>query len=237
MMNNPFSDLEQFDAINFDIDLKEQAQDELRQKTIKWFLARWDKFTGSRIPDLMRSGRGKDEKWGLTAMGIIYEIAAYHQMSEEGREIYAVEQMYKDFRQTRWGNTYEPEARQKYAEKMGVEVYETGFTVHPTIPYFGGSFDGRTSEGIIEIKCPYDPIKHMKNRTMIIDASFDYYGQIQANIEVAGVGWCDFVSYDPRCRPEYQLSVIRVLRDEVYIATMLERIHEAKKLLDEILVR
>jgi hypothetical protein len=233
--NNPFSDLAQFEAINFDVDLKDVAKEEMKQKTIEWFLARWDKFTGSRIPDLMKQGRGKGEEFGETAKGIIMELAAYHQMTDEGREMYAVEQMYKEFRQTAWGNRYEPEARLKY----NPETTETGFTVHPTIPYFGGSFDGRVEGGIIEIKCPYDPVKHMKNRKLKqsggIDSKYEYYGQIQANIEVAGVQWCDFISYDPRCKPEYQLVVIRVERDETYIAVMLERIHEAKRKLDKFL--
>ena len=92
------------------------------------------------------------------------------------------------------------------------------------------------NRGIIEIKCPADPVKHMKNRNLKlsggINQGYEYYGQIQANIEVAGVEWCDFVSYDPRCKPEYQLVIIRVMRDDLYISAMLERIHKAKRILD-----
>jgi hypothetical protein len=65
-----------------------------------------------------------------------------------------------------------------------------------------------------------------------ITVKHEYYGQIQANIEVAGVQWCDFVSYDPRCKPEYQLVIIRVSRDQIYIDAMLDRIHKAKRILD-----
>lgn len=244
--NNPFSDFPQFDAINFETNTYDAQTEEIKQRTVKWFLNRWDKFTGSRIPDLMKQGRGKCETWGETAKAVILEIASYQMMTDEGREQYAIEQMYKDFRQTRWGNTYEPEAREKYAELTGLSVNECGFRVHPEIPYFGGSFDGEVRDGImscndhkyngiIEIKCPYDPIKHMKNRNLSVDginASFEYYGQIQANIEVAGVDWCDFISYDPRCKPEFQMVIIRVNRDQIFIDAMLERIHEAKRILD-----
>lgn len=239
--NNPFFDLDQFEAINFESNNAYYEQtEEIKQRTVKWFLNRWDKFTGSRIPDLMKQGRGKGETWGETAKAVILEIASYQMMTDEGREQYAIEQMYRDFRQTRWGNTYESEAREKYAELTGLTVNECGFRVHPEIPYFGGSFDGEVltdiiADGIIEIKCPYDPIKHMKNRNLSVDginSSFEYYGQIQSNIEVAGVDWCDFISYDPRCKPEFQMVIIRVNRDQIYIDAMLERIHEAKRILD-----
>lgn len=241
--NNPFSDLADFGAMTFDSE-KVNETEQMKQRSVEWFLARWDKFTGSRIPDLMKQGRGKGEQWGETAKGIILELASYQTMTDEGREQYAIEQMMKDFRQTRWGNTYEPEARVKYAEMTGLVVNECGFRVHPEIPYFGGSFDGEVrikpilpfADGIIEIKCPYDPIKHCKNRDLSqgegITVKHEYYGQIQANIEVAGVQWCDFISYDPRCKQEYQLVIIRVMRDQIYIDAMLDRIHKGKRILD-----
>lgn len=244
---NPFADLPEFSALQTE---RPNQTEEMKQRSVKWFLARWDKFTGSRIPDLMKQGRAKGEQWGETARAIILELASYAMMTDEGREQYAIEQMMKDFRQTAWGNKYEPEARAKYSEKTGYDVKETGFTTHPKIKYFGGSFDGSITgyfhsdefdktmgiRGIIEIKCPYDPIKHCKNRDLLqnggITSKFEYYGQIQANIEVAGVDWCDFISYDPRCKPEFQLVIIRVMRDQIYIDAMLDRIHKAKRILD-----
>jgi hypothetical protein len=230
--NDPFGDLEQFMSVQFDTTKKDQEREEVKQRTVAWFLARWDKFTGSRIPDLMKGGRAKADLWGETAKKIILEIASYQMMSDEGRELYAVEQMYKDFRATAWGTKYEPEARAKYAEVTGYEVSETGFRVHPEIEYMGGSFDGEVEGGIIEIKCPYDPIRHAQNRGAVINERHDYYGQIQANIEVAGVQWCDFVSYDPRCKPEHQISITRVPRDQAYINQIIDRVHKAKRILD-----
>lgn len=243
---NPFADLAQFDAITLDSE-KVSDTEQMKQRSIEWFLHRWDKFTGSRIPDLMKQGRAKGELWGETARGIILEIASYQTMTDEGREMVAIEQMYKEFRPTNWGNQYEPEARAKYAEKTGYVVNEVGFKVHDSIPYLGGSFDGKIVghremmmqsgvSGILEIKCPYDPIRHCKNRDLSqgegVTIKHDYYGQIQCNIEVAGVQWCDFVSYDPRCKPEFQLVIIRVMRDQIYIDAMLDRVHKAIRILD-----
>lgn len=252
---NPFSDLAQFDAITLDSE-KVSDTEQMKQRSIEWFLHRWDKFTGSRIPDLMKQGRAKGELWGETARKVIKTIASYQKMTDEGREEQALIEMAKEFRQTEWGNKYEPEARAKYAEKTGYIVNEVGFKVHDSIPYLGGSFDGEVTfdellekfkmdwnngvrtdgKGIIEIKCPYDPVKHEDNCDLKqgegITIKHEYYGQIQNNIEVAGVQWCDFVSYDPRCKPEFQLVIIRVMRDQIYIDAMLDRVHKAKRILD-----
>lgn len=242
---NPFADFEQSltGSINAEEGHSQEAIADIQQRTIEWFLHRWDKFTGSRTPDLLKQGRGKGQEWGETAKNVIYELASYATMTSEGREQYAIEQMYKDFRQTKWGNEYELEAREAYATKTGYHVVETGFTVHPTISYMGASFDGeiiggkegttRFREGITEIKCPYDPIKHLKNANLQrtgIDSKHEYYGQIQHNIEVAGVDWCDFVSYDPRQNDETKLVIIRVDRDQIFIDAILDRVHKAQKI-------
>lgn len=242
---NPFADLADFSAITLDSE-KVSDTEQMKQRSIEWFLHRWDKFTGSRIPDLMKQGRAKGELWGETARGIILEIASYQTMTDEGREEQALIEMAKEYRQTAWGNKYEPEAREKYSEKTGYIVNEVGFKVHDKIPYLGGSFDGeviggkegstRFVEGILEIKCPYDPIRHCKNRDLSqgegVTIKHDYYGQIQCNIEVAGVQWCDFVSYDPRCKPDFQLVIIRVMRDQIYIDAMIDRVNKAQRILD-----
>lgn len=242
--SNPFSDLADFSAITIDSE-KVSDTEQMKQRSIEWFLHRWDKFTGSRIPDLMKQGRAKGELWGETARKVIKTIASYQKMTDEGRETQALIEMAKEYRQTEWGIKYEPEARAKYAEQTGYIVNEVGFKVHDFIPYLGGSFDGEViaieselsfADGILEIKCPYDPVKHEDNCDLMqgegVTIKHDYYGQIQCNIEVAGVQWCDFVSYDPRCKAEYQLVIIRVMRDQIYIDAMLDRVHKAKRILD-----
>ena len=79
---NPFADLDQFDAIqNPEQTPREAEHEELKQRTIEWYLARWDKFTGSNIPDLMKSGRGKGEEWGETAKKVIKRLAVLQRFS------------------------------------------------------------------------------------------------------------------------------------------------------------
>lgn len=223
----------------------QNAEKEMEQRTFEWFLNRIDKFTGSKIPDLMKQGRAKGEEWGETAKGVILEMATLQTMTEEGRAEYIYQQMKKEFVQTRWGNDNEDTARRAYCALTGYEVDVTGFTVNPKCPYHSGSFDGDIvgqvedgTNGIIEIKCPFNPVNHIQNLNLMrtgLDVKHEYYGQIQSNIETAGAAWCDFVSFDPRQDENHRLVVIRVYRDEIYISAMMERIHQAKRILDRYL--
>jgi len=54
---------------------------------------------------------------------------------------------------------------------------------------------------------------------------------MQAQIAVTGRDWCDFVSFDPRMPERNQLLVVRVDRDNAFIAEMEA---EIKKFLDEV---
>ena len=135
-----------------------------------------------------------------------FEMAALSTMTEAGKIEYVKQELAKDYRATAWGNENEPEAREAYRLKTGYDVRETGFMVNPHCVFHGGSFDGEVLEngervGIIEIKCPYNPVIHAQNANLKrtgLSASHAYYPQIQSNIEVAGIQWCDFVSFDPR---------------------------------------
>ena len=73
---------------------------------------------------------------------------------------------------TRWGHTYEDEARKLYERKTGEFVYEFGVIPHPVHTWIGGSPDGITATGrLLEIKvgfcsrqtCQVNPKKHPSN--------------------------------------------------------------------------
>lgn len=236
-MNNIFQDFES--SIEKQIPSGgaiQQEQINADQQTFEWFKQRCGRFTGSKFPDLMKRGRKVTDHFGEVAKKLIRKTAMERMMSDDGLEIYIREQMAKDFRQTRWGNEYEPEARQKYAEKTGQIVIETKFEIHHDYDFIGGSFDGEIlnhERGIIEIKCPYNPEVHAENRDLMLSGvlteKHTYYDQIQANIGIAGVEWCDFISYDPRLKEEHQLVIIRVPRDQSRIDQIIERAIIANK--------
>ena len=209
-----------------------KKQTEIEQKTFEWHLARIHCFTGSKMAGLMTQGRGKGEDWGATAMSVIYKMLALQTMTDEGREEYIMQEMAKDFKQTRWGNENEPLAREWYAKHVQ-DVVECGFMYHQNFDYIGGSADGVVKNGIIEIKCPYDPLVHWKYLSMqSINRKFEYYAQIQTNIEVYGVDYCDFITFDPRQSEMFRGRVIRVERDPIFISALMQRAHQGKIILD-----
>lgn len=210
--------------------------EDIKQGSKAWFYARLGLFTGSKIPDLMKRGRAKEDMFGETAKDVIRKVHIERNLTEIGKELYVDELFKANFRQTEWGNKYESFAREKYSDALGKEVIETSFVTHPTMPFIGGSFDGKVPSinKIIEIKCPYDVLKHDDNVQIALDVeekgfpkNHTYYGQIQCNIFVGEAESCDFISYDPRLNNN-SLVVINVERDDEYIDEMLFRIQIAQ---------
>lgn len=205
--------------------------EDAKQGSKAWFVSRLGKFNGSEYPSLLKKGRAKADLWGETAINIVRKVYIERDLSDAGQKMYVDEMFAKNFRQTQWGNNYEDEARVKYTEVSGNNVAETKSEVHPTIPYMRSSSDGRLTDlnGIIEIKCPYDVLKHAANCELdSVNEKFQYYGQIQGNIEIAGVDFCDFISYDPR-RKSDAIKIISVERDQEYIDRIINRIVIAEK--------
>jgi putative phage-type endonuclease len=87
----------------------------------------------------------------------------------------------------RWGIEFEPTARAAYECESGNLVEETGFWVHPSLPWLGASPDGLVSvDGLAEIKCP-------TNRPEIIPV----HHRIQMIVQLAVTGrkWCDYYAW------------------------------------------
>lgn len=115
------------------------------------------------------------------------------------------------------GTELESEARSYYELIMG-PVEEVGFCIHED--GFGCSPDGMVGQdGLLEIKCPlaHTHVEYLR------DCSIPsiYIPQVQGQLLVTGRKWCDFLSYHPDMKP----LLVRVERDEAYIATL----HEALK--------
>lgn len=115
-----------------------------------------------------------------------------------------------------WGHDVEPFAREAYEADTGSMVMEAGFITRKNLPGIGVSVDGLIGEaGTYESKCPKDSVVHMK--TWANGMPPEHKAQTQGGLWVAGRDWCDFVSYDPRCKPEARLYIERQERDEPYI--------------------
>jgi len=113
------------------------------------------------------------------------------------------------------GTEMEPEARAFYEFEADAEVTETGFVFLDERRLIGCSPDGLVGDdGLVEIKCPA-PHTHVG---YLIDAKLPtaYIPQVQGALWVTGRRWCDFISYHPEMEP----LIVRVKRDEGYIAKM-----------------
>ena len=190
----------------------------MEQRTDEWFAARIGKVTASRVADVIaktKSGYGAGRANYLADL-VVERLTG---QKAQGFSNAAME----------WGTEQEPNAKAAYSAKTGILVEEVGFIDHPTVAMSGASPDGFAEEGLIEVKCP--------NTSTMLEWILDgevpskHIPQLQWQMACTGRPWCDFVSFDPRLPERLQLLVVRVPRDDDYIA-MLET--EVKKFLAEL---
>lgn len=125
------------------------------------------------------------------------------------------------------GIEMEPRAVAWYEFERDVEVVETGFHRHPELDT-GCSPDGLVGEdGLLEIKCPapHTHVKYLRAEKV----PTEYYPQVQGQIWVMGREWCDFLSF----HPEMPKLLIRVERDEQFIAALEEQVTKACEIIDK----
>ena len=93
-----------------------------------------------------------------------------------------------------WGVRFEPVVKQILEAKWGVKIAEAGRIVHPKDTHVAASPDGiylaatdpaRVGR-LVEIKCPI-------TRKIGEGVPFDYWCQMQVQMEVTGIGECDYV--------------------------------------------
>ena len=190
----------------------------MEQRTDEWFAARIGKVTASRVADVIaktKSGYGAGRANYLADL-VVERLTG---QKAQGFSNAAME----------WGTEQEPHARAAYSAKTGILVEEVGFIDHPTVAMSGASPDGFAEEGLIEVKCP-NTATHLEYVLAELPP-LKYFTQMQWQMACTGRPWCDFVSFDPRLPERLQLLIVRVPRDDVYIA-MLEA--EVKKFLAEL---
>lgn len=131
----------------------------------------------------------------------------------------------KPFFTTPWmerGNLLEPEAREAYEFISGNDALEVGFIVDANFSY-GCSPDSLIgSEGGLEIKCtaPDTHVGYMRDNQAGVNK---YWQQIQGCMWVTGRQWWDFFAY----HPEMPHVLVRVERDDEYIAKLAEEVTKA----------
>lgn len=197
----------------------------MEQRTDEWLSTRKGKFTGSEIHKLMTEPKSKSEIFSETSKTYILEKIAEEYL-DELPESFTTTAM-------QFGIDNEPLAKKWYSKLTGKTIDEIAFVEHPQLNDCGGSPDGYVRDGnhIIEIKCPFNSVNHIKH-ILTIEDNFkkelkEYYWQMQFYIECLNVEYCDFISFNPRMNNDLGLHVKRINRNQNDIDFMNQRISDA----------
>ena len=131
---------------------------------------------------------------------------------------------------TRWGKLMEPRACSLFTMETGIDCEVVPFQRLPGLP-IGASPDRFTSDGgMLEAKACYAPDRFGR---YLVDGYKSAKPQVQGGLSITNRPHCWFIFFDPT-RPEYdQLGIIKVERDEPYIAALMARVHTfARHLID-----
>ena len=126
------------------------------------------------------------------------------------------------------GLDLEPAVLRQYSDMFNVNVYPSGFVVHPEAFYLGASPDARVYDptatppfDLAEVKCPnvdsITEVKHVKfvNGKAKLKYTHRYYRQVQGQMAITGLSWCDFIT-----STKNDLTVERIWHDELFINEM-----------------
>jgi len=186
----------------------------VQQGTAEWHQLRLGKVTASRVADILAR-----TKTGPSASRQNYLIElALQRTTGIIAESYSNSAM-------EWGTQTEPQARVAYEVTTNNFVDQIAFVDHPSIAWFGCSPDGLVSDrGLVEIKCPNSAThwEYFKAK----EPPKKYFIQMQAQIACTDRDWCDFISFDPRMPDRSQLLIVRVNRDQAFIAEMEEQVKQ-----------
>lgn len=165
----------------------------MQQRTKEWFQARLGCLTASNAWRVLARTR-KGEKTS--------EYQKY--MDELLAEIVSGESIpHPTTPAMQWGIDHESDARGRYELETGNIVTECGFIRHPTIPNLGASPDGLVGEdGLVEIKCPTVAKTVTRWKDNVVPE--EHRAQMIIQLACTGRKWCDFVSYDPRFKGEFE---------------------------------
>ena len=222
--------------------------DNIEQRSLAWFRSRLGCFTGSKIGDLMKSGKKKEQIFGDTAMTYIYKVAADRMLNPifvEDDTIFSdyVEQQQVYSKAIVWGQEQEDNAKDLLMRKNPEwELADVSSCKHDTIPHFAASPDAivydRKKLMIAEIKCP-NPNTYVKYLTEIKDnASLqktepNYYYQMMAEMACTGAESGIFVAYCPwLINP---IHIVPIERDNETIKEIEERVAKANEIADSII--
>jgi len=207
------------------------SQKQKEKRGTKTLESNLEKLIAYNLPELVEQlkiieSEFEKSKYGTAALNYVYEKIAEH---ITGASHYTTSHAME------WGTDHEDEARQLYEKTKDVKVVQCGFIAYEEIA--GGSPDGLVGEdGIVEIKCPYNPANHVK---IIITNAVpeNHVFQCQGNLMATNRKWADYMSYDPRVNDDaLRLHIIRLNRNEEIIKAIQKRLKEVNTYISDLLI-
>jgi len=173
------------------------------QGSAEWFNARLGIPTASEFSTVLASGKGGGES--LTRAKYLRTLAAEIIRGEPEADTYSNAHMER-------GKVMEAEARDLYAFARGVDPAQVGFIRAGNAGCSPDSLVG--DRGGLEIKTALGHIQIDRLQRNTLPP--EHKAQVQGSLWIAEREWWDFVSYSPGLPP----LIVRVPRDEAYIATL-----------------
>lgn len=226
--------------------------EETGQRSLDWYRARMGNFTGSRVSELMKSGRG-GEVFSETAKGYIYQVAAERSfnpafMADDGIFTDYLNQTNVTTKAMQWGVEQEGAAKRTYMRLRfpdgDGELSEAESCAHPSVAHFAASPDGLVLDRksgtmrVLEVKCP-NLATFMRYRSEIHDGAGlksvkpEYYWQVMAEMSCTDTESADFIAYAPWLSSP--IHVVTIVRDDEAIAKMLERVRLADEMVESLI--
>ena len=225
--------------------------DNVEQRSLEWHRLRCGCITGSKVADIMKSGRKKDEIFSETAKAYLFQVAGERLFNPAFLNDDYIFQDYIDqvsvsTKAMQWGSDQEDAAKSLFMQMNfpECEITELSSCKHDTIPYFAASPDGaiygRDGEDIkiVEVKCP-NINTYMKYRTLIHDAvslketESKYYWQMMAEMSCTGATSGIFITYCPWLSKPIHWAEIERVEDDIKL--MEDRVILANDFINEII--
>ena len=225
--------------------------DNVEQRSLEWHRMRCGCITGSKVADIMKSGRKKDEVFSDTGKSYLFQVAGERMFNQTFLNDDGIFQDYLDLisvstKAMQFGSDQEDAAKSLFMQMNFPEgeITELSSCKHDTIPYFAASPDGAIygRDGgdikIIEVKCP-NINTYMKYRTLIHDAASlketepKYYWQMMAEMSCTGAKGGIFIVYCPWLSKPIHWADIERVEDDIEL--MEQRVILANDFINEII--
>lgn len=194
----------------------------------EWFTKRLGKITSSTVWNLLVEPKEKAKK----DAGELSSTSKEYLLSKIAERLTGVR---RDFQNdaTAFGIEQEQHAITLYELRNNCVVEQTGY-IEKITDWYGGTPDGyiKESNGIIQVKCPYDYKNHISYLLIDDVEKFkskyrEYYWQCVSDMYVTNAEYCDFVSYCPDMPSEYKMFVLRIERKENEIELLMQKLVDA----------